>query len=100
MMPLQRIYFRVESRDMLCAVVIGEQSEAKLLQHRRPLLRTTFAPVKWHDAPRHQVAPGKQIIARPRLRLTGIYLRPWTSPESHTAQRLTQKGPAPKPMGW
>src|ERR1035441_170134 len=98
-MPLQRVHFRIERRDMFRAVIISERFEAKFSQHRRPILRSALLPIKGHDAPRHQVAPPEQIITRPRLRLAGIQLRTQKTTGSSTKQHRTKDGPTHKTTG-
>ena len=61
-MALERLHFGIERRDVLGAVIVGEQLEPQPLEHRRPLLRPALLGVERHDAPGDEVRPGKEVI--------------------------------------
>ena len=59
-MALHRLDLGVKRRNIFVAPVVRETPEPKVLQHRRPLLRSSLLRIEGHDAPRGQIRGGEQ----------------------------------------
>ena len=58
---LQRVHFRIESRNVLGAIIIGEPFEAKFLEHNSAFFGSALAGIERDDAPSDEIRPSEEI---------------------------------------
>ena len=62
--PLERLDFGIEGRDVLGPPVVGEMFEAEPLEHGRAFFGRAFLAIERHDAPGDEIPSGVEFVRR------------------------------------